>query len=177
MSELLKQHILKNGLNLGAILVFITISTYLGGPELVTNYTVSFGTLLVMLVFPIYHTRKFRIQSNGFISFKQAFTSCTVILIAAGFINVAASILLYNVIDPAFAIEMLDVVINKMVSQLESLGMNESQIEESIKALEESSSFDPISLFKGYLFSIIFYTLFGLLVAAFTKNENPEFSE
>jgi hypothetical protein len=64
-----------------------------------------------------------------------------------------------------------------MVSQLESLGMNESQIEESIKALEESSSFDPISLFKGYLFSIIFYTLFGLLVAAFTKNENPEFSE
>lgn len=177
MSELLKQHIFKNGLNLGAILVFITISTYLGGPELVTNYTVSFGSLLVMIVFPIYHTRKFRTQSNGFISFKQAFTSCTGILIAAGFINVAASILLYNVIDPAFAIEMLDVVINKMVSQLESLGMNESQIEESIKALEESSSFDPISLFKGYLFSIIFYTIFGLLVAAFTKNENPEFSE
>ena len=177
MSEELKQHILKNGLNFGCILVALTMITYLGGPELATNYVISFGSLALMIVFPIYHTRKLRTRNDGFISFREAFSSCTGILIAGGFINIFASIFLYNVIDPSFAIEMVDAVINKTVAQLESLGMSESQIEESIKALEEGSSFDPLSLFKGYIFSIIFYTVFGLLVAAFTKNEKPEFSE
>ena len=177
MSEELKQHILKNGLTLGALLVAITFATYLGGPEMVTNYAISIGSLVLMIVFPIYHTRSFRTANDGFISFREAFTSCTGILIAAGFINIFASILLYNVIDPGFAAEMLDAIINKTVAQLEGLGMDDATIEESIKALEEGSSFDVSNMFKGYIFSIIFYTVFGLLVAAFTKNEKPDFTQ
>ena len=177
MSEELKQHILKNGLTLGGILVAITIFTYVGGPEIVTNYAVSIGSMVLMIAFPIYHTRRLRTVNDGFISFREAFSSCTGILIAAGFINTFASILLYNIIDPGFGIEVMDAMINKIVAQLESIGTEESLIEETIKGLEEGSSFEAMNMFKGYIFSIIFYTVFGLLVAAFTKNEKPMFSE
>ena len=177
MSEELKQHILKHGLMLGGILVAITILTYVGGPEVVTNYAVSIGSMVLMIAFPIYHTRRLRTLNDGFISFREAFSSCTGILIAAGFINTFAGILLYNIIDPSFGLEVMDAIINKTVAQLESLGSDETLIEGTIKALEDSSSFEAMNMFKGYIFSIIFYTVFGLLVAAFTKNEKPEFSE
>jgi hypothetical protein len=177
MSEELKQHILKNGLNLGLILVAITLFTYTGGAELATSYFVSFGSLLLMIIFPIYYTRKFRAQNDGYISFREAFSSCTGILIAAGFLNTFVSILIYNVIDPGFALEMLDAIIEKTVTQFESGGMDEAQIEQAVKLIEEGSDFSAMSMFKGYIFGIIFYTIFGLIVAAITKNDRPEFIE
>ena len=76
-----------------------------------------------------------------------------------------------------YILKIVDAIINKTVSQLESIGAEESIIEATIKSLEEGSSFDALNMFKGYIFSIVFYTVFGLLVAAFTKNENQEFSE
>jgi len=177
MSEELKQHILKYGLTLGGILVAVSILTYVGGAEIVTNYVVSIGSMVLMIAFPIYHTRRLRTANDGFISFREAFSSCTGILIAAGFINTFASILLYNIIDPGFGVEVVDAIINKTVAQLESIGSDEALIEQTIIALEEGSSFEAMNMFKGYIFSIIFYTVFGLLVAAFTKNEKPMFSE
>tara|TARA_B100000780_G_C21004333_1_gene401955 strand:- start:107 stop:700 length:594 start_codon:yes stop_codon:yes gene_type:complete len=177
MSEELKQHILKHGLTLGGILVAITTFSYIGGPEIVASYSVSIGSLILMIAFPIYQTRRFRTTHEGFISFREAFSSSTGILIAAGFINTFASILLYNIIDPGFGIEVMDAIINKTVAQLESIGAEESLIEETIKSFEGSSNFDVMNMFKGYIFSIIFYTVFGLLVAAFTKNEKPMFTE
>lgn len=173
MKEVLKQHILKNGTVLGLILVAITLTTYLLGAEYATNYIISFGTLLVSIIYPIYHTRKLRTSQGGFISFKDAFTSCTGILIAAGFINIFVSIVLYNIIDPGYAMEMIDAVVNKTVAQFEQLGMDDAQIEEMIKQIEESTDFSPLALLKSYIFSIIFYTVFGLVVAAFTKKEEP----
>ena len=50
-------------------------------------------------------------------------------------------------------------------------------IEKMIVDIEQNSDFSPMTLFKGYIFSIIFYTVFGLIVAAFTKKEKPEFTE
>jgi hypothetical protein len=177
MTEELKQHVLKNGLTLGGLLVAITLTTYLGGAALVTNYFVSGISLLLMIIYPIYFTRKFRSLNEGYISFREAFTSCTGILIAAGFLNIFFSILLYNVIDTGFAQEVLNAIVDKTVVQLESIGMEDVQIEETIKAIESNSSFTPMNMFKGYIFSIIFYTVFGLIVAAFTKNDRPEFTE
>ncbi len=177
MSEELKQHIFKNGLNMGLLLIGITLFSYLGGAEMQTNYIVSFGTLILMIVFPIYHTRVFRTSNEGYISFREAFTSCTGILVAAGFLNVFCNILIYNFIDPQYAIEVVDAIIEKTATQLQSSGVDEATIEKMIVDIEQNSDFSPMTLFKGYIFSIIFYTVFGLIVAASTKKEKPDFTE
>lgn len=177
MSEELKQHVLKNGLTLGGLFIFTSTVTYLGGVELVTNPIVSIAVLLLTIIFPIYFTRKFRANQEGFISFREAFTSCTGILIAAGFLNMVFGVLLYNIIDPEFAIQLSDSIINQTVDQLESIGMDDSSIESTIQKLEEEGmDFSPLKMLQGFIYSIIFYTVFGLIVAAFTKNERPEFS-
>jgi len=173
MKEELKQHILKNGTTLGAILVAITLTTYLLGAEYATNYVISISTLLITIIFPIYQTRMLRSSQDGYITFKEAFTSCTGILVAAGFINIFVSIVLYNIIDPGYAIELVDSIVNKTVTQFEQLGMEDSQIEEMISQIEQNTDFSPLALFKSYIFSIVFYTVFGLIVAAFTKKDQP----
>ena len=72
---------------------------------------------------------------------------------------------------------MLNAIVDKTVAQFEALGMDDAQIEQTIESIEKSSDFSALNMFKGYIFSIIFYTVFGLIVAAFTKNEKPEFTE
>jgi uncharacterized membrane protein YagU involved in acid resistance len=114
-----------------------------------------------------------RSSQDGYITFKEAFTSCTGILVAAGFINIFVSIVLYNIIDPGYAIELVDSIVNKTVTQFEQLGMEDSQIEEMISQIEQNTDFSPLALFKSYIFSIVFYTVFGLIVAAFTKKDQP----
>jgi hypothetical protein len=34
-----------------------------------------------------------------------------------------------------------------------------------------------MNMLKGFGFLVVGYTIFGLIVAAFTKNDRPEFSE
>jgi hypothetical protein len=177
MSEDLKQHILKNGFTLGVVYICIDILKYLGGAEYFVNTYVGVLSILIAVVVPIYYTFKFRASNEGFIDFRTAFSSCTGILLAAGFIELVFQILLLNIIDTQFASELLDVSINTAVAQFEAFGMSEDEITKIVTAMESTSSYSPMNMLKGFGFMVVGYTIFGLIVAAFTKNDRPEFSE
>lgn len=177
MSEELKQHILKNGLTLGVVYICIEIFKYIGGAEYFVNTYVGILSILVAVIVPIYYTFKFRTSNEGFIDFRTAFSSCTGILIAAGFIQLVFQIFLLNIIDTEFASQLLDVSINTAVSQFEAFGMPEDEITEIISAMESASSYSPMNMLKGFGYMVVGYTIFGLIVAAFTKKDKPEFNE
>lgn len=177
MSEELKQHILKNGLILAMIYICIDVVKYLGGVELYINTTIGILTLLIAIVFPIYFTFKFRNENEGYIAFRSAFSSTTGILIAGGFVELVFQIVLLNIIDTQFATELLDVTINTAVEQFESYGMGEDEITLLIESMESSSNYSPANMLKGFGFLVVGYTIFGLVVAAFTKNDRPEFKD
>ena len=82
------------------------------------------------------------------------------------------NILLFNIIDPGFSSELLDVTINTAVVQLEAFGMSDEQISSTIEMMESEANFSPMNMLKGFVFTIVGYTLFGLLVAAITKRNN-----
>ena len=172
MSEEIKQYILKNGLVLGVIYVALDIMKYICGAEFFVNNYVSFASLLLAAIFPIYYLLKYKKSKNGFIDFRSAFSICTGILIASGFILLVFNILLFNIIDPGFSSELLDVTINTAVVQLESIGMSDEQISTAIEIMEAEANFSPMNMLKGFGFTIVGYTLFGLLVAAITKKNN-----
>ena len=172
MSEEIKQYILKNGLVLGGIYVAIDVIKYLCGAEFFVNNYVSFASLLLAAIFPIYYLLKYKKSKNGFIDFRSAFSICTGILIASGFILLVFNILLFNIIDPGFSSELLDVTINTAVVQLEAFGMSDEQISTAIGAMEAEANFSPMNMLKGFGFTIVGYTLFGLIVAAITKKNN-----
>ena len=82
------------------------------------------------------------------------------------------NILLFNIIDPGFSSELLDVMINTTVVQLETFGMSDEQISTAIEMMEAEANFSPMNMLKGFGFTIVGYTLFGLIVAAITKKNN-----
>jgi len=177
MSEELKQHILKNGLILGVVYICIEIFKYIGGAEYFVNTYVGILSILIAVVVPIYYTFKFRASNEGFIDFKTAFSSCTGILLAAGFIQLVFQIFLLNIIDTEFASQLIDISINTAVSQFEAFGMSEDEIIEIVSAMESASSYSPMNMLKGFGYMVFGYTIFGLIVAAFTKKDKPEFNE
>ena len=176
MSEELKQHILKNGFTLAVIYICIDILKYVGGAEYFVNTYVGVLSILIAVVVPIYFTFQYRSANEGFIDFKTAFSSCTGILLAAGFVELVFQIILLNIIDTQFAVELLDVSINTAVSQFEAFGMSDEEIAKIVDAMESTSSYSPLNMLKGFGFMVVGYTIFGLMVAAFTKRERPEFS-
>jgi len=176
MSEELKQHILKNGITLAVIYICIDILKYVGGAEYFVNTYVGVLSILIAVVVPIYFTFQYRSANEGFIDFKTAFSSCTGILLAAGFVELVFQIILLNIIDTQFAVELLDVSINTAVSQFEAFGMSDEEIAKIVDAMESTSSYSPLNMLKGFGFMVVGYTIFGLMVAAFTKRERPEFS-
>ena len=96
MSEEIKQYILKNGLVLGVIYVALDIMKYICGAEFFVNNYVNFASLLLAAIFPIYYLLKYKKSKNGFIDFRSAFSICTGILIASGFILLVFNILLFK---------------------------------------------------------------------------------
>jgi len=172
MSQEIKQYILKNGLVLGGIYVALDIIKYVIGAEFFLNNYVSFATLLLAAIFPIYYLIQFKKSKNGLLDFRTAFSICTGILIASGFILLVFNIMLFNIIDSAFASELLDLTINTAVLQFELLGMSDEQISSAIEMIESEANFSPINMLKQFGFTIVGYTLFGLLVAVVTKKNN-----
>ena len=172
MSQEIKQYILKNGLVLGGIYVALDIIKYVIGAEFFLNNYVSFATLLLAAIFPIYYLIQFKKSKNGLLDFRTAFSICTGILIASGFILLVFNIMLFNIIDSAFASELLDLTINTAVLQFELLGMSDEQISSAIEMIESEANFSPINMLKQFGFTIVGYTLFGLLVAAVTNKTN-----
>ena len=172
MSEEIKEYILKYGLVLGGIYVALDIFKYVYGAEFFVNNYVNFASLLLAAIFPIYYLLQYKKSQDGFIDFRSAFSICTGILIASGFILLVFNILLFNIIDPGFSSELLNVTINTTVDQLEALSMSDEHISSTIEMMESEVSFSPMNMLKGFGFTIVGYTLFGLLVAAITKKNN-----
>jgi len=172
MSEEIKQYILKNGLVLGGIYVGIDIIKYFFGVEFFVNTYVSYASLLLTAIFPIYYLLNYKKNKDGFIDFRTGFSICTGILIASGFILLVFNILLFNIIDPEFSFELLDITINTAVIQLEAFGMSDEQISSAIEMMESEANFSPKNMLKGFGFTIVGYTLFGVIVAALTKKNN-----
>ena len=175
MSEELKQYILKNGLILGTIYVFFCIFKYLSGVDTFVDTYFGIASLLLSIIFPVYYCVQLRKIRGGYIDFKEVFTVCTGILIAAGFIDVVFQILLLNIIDPGFAVDLLDASINAVVAQLDTFGVPEDEIALAIENIESNSNYSPMNLLKGFCFSVLGYSIFGLIVAVIIKKNKPEF--
>lgn len=175
MTDELKEYILKNGLMLGAIYVFIDLIKYLLGVDLFVNNYVGFISLLLAGSVPVYYVIQYKKLYDGYIDFRTAFSICTGILIASGFILLVFDIMLFNIIDPGFSLELLDVTINTAVVQLESFGMSDEQISSTIEMMETDANFSPINMLKGFGFTIVGYALFGLIVSTITKKTKINF--
>lgn len=157
----------KGGIYTGLIFIIYTLLTYITEWEGLQTANTLFT--LISLGIGIWLTHKaFKDQGNGFMSYSQGLGLGTVLGLIAGLLNGLVAVLYLTFIDSSFMERQMD----KVIIQFEEQGMTDAQIEQSMQFMEYTMN--PIAIFfMSIIFTAIFAFLVSLVVAAFTKNNDP----
>ena len=177
----MKDYILKNGLILGSISIILLVASYAIGVDFFLNniWSIIKGILpYVVLIFLVIEYKKL---VGGYISFKETFTVTLGITVAGAFLSTFFSILLFNFIDPDFAVQLKDFTVEKLAVQLDQLPESNpiySVMETLIEQTQEEDIYSISNQASALFYSLFFHILFSAIIAAFIKKDKPiEMSE
>lgn len=168
----MKDYIFKNGLILGAFMIFISLTSYIMGVDFKLSLIWNLIELITPLVFLIVLINQFKKINLGYLNFKNSFIVCFGLLAASTFIHTFFKILLFNYVDPSYGIILQEATIQKLIVVMSDF-FPDDVIDELIVDLESQNSFSVSSLSKGYTSSLFFFVFLSLIIALFVKKEAP----
>ena len=170
MEKSLKSVAINYGLYLSLILVAFTIVGYAVNIELLVNFWLVMLILpLIVISFGVVSAAKSKSLLNGFISFKQAFSSYFITIAVAVLISTLVTFILFNYIDPDAAIMLKEIVLEKTTTLMENFGAPASEIEKAVVEMEKQDTFAIGTQVKSLAQGFIFYSIIGLIVALIMK--------
>ena len=107
-------------------------------------------------------------------TFKDAFTTYFIAAVIGILISTLFNVLLFNVIDPSAKDTLLEITMKITANMMQKFGTPASVINEAISKLKETNPYSTIELLKGSIFSIIFSSIFGLILAALFKTRSTQ---
>lgn len=173
MENQLKTLTTKNGTYLGLFLIACTVIAYSINLELFLKPWFGIVLFFFVLGFGIYSTMGYKKQLNGFISFKQGFSSFILPIIIGMLLSSVVSFLLFNFIDTEAATFLKEKTIEMTVNMMEGFGAPEASINEAVTKLENQNQFGIAGILKSLAFQIVFYAVVGLIVALSFKKKDP----
>ena len=172
----MKDYILKNGLILGSISIVLLVASYAIGVDFFLNNTWSIIKGILPYVVLIFLVIEYKKLVGGYISFKETFTVTLGITVAGAFLSTFFSILLFNFIDPDFAVQLKDFTVEKLAVQLDQLPESNpmySMMETLIEQTQEEDIYSISNQASALFYSLFFYILFSAVIAAFIKKDKP----
>ena len=177
----MKDYILKNGLILGSISIILLVASYAIGVDFFLNNTWSIIKGILPYVVLIFLVIEYKKLVGGYISFKETFTVTLGISVAGAFLSTFFSILLFNFIDPDFAVQLKDFTVEKLAIQLDQLPESNamySVMETLIEQTQEEDIYSISNQASALFYSLFFHILFSAIIAAFIKKDKSiEMSE
>ena len=177
----MKDYILKNGLILGSISIILLVASYAIGVDFFLNDTWSIVKGILPYIVLIFLVIEYKKIAGGYISFKETFTVTLGITVSGAFLSTFFSILLFNFIDPDFAVQLKDFTVEKLAVQLDQLPESNpmySVIETLIEQTQEEDIYSISNQASALFYSLFFHILFSAIIAAFIKKDKPiEMSE
>ena len=177
----MKDYILKNGLILGSISIILLVASYAIGVDFFLNNTWSIIKGILPYVVLIFLVIEYKKLVGGYISFKETFTVTLGITVAGAFLSTFFSILLFNFIDPDFAVQLKDFTVEKLAVQLDQLPESNpmySVMETLIEQTQEEDIYSISNQASALFYSLFFHIIFSAIIAAFIKKDKPiEISE
>ncbi|EPR72183.1 hypothetical protein ADIWIN_3022 [Winogradskyella psychrotolerans RS-3] len=175
MEKSLKSVAVNYGVYLSLILVSFTIIGYAIDLELLVNFWLVMLLLpLICIIFGIISSAKAKSMLNGFISFKQAFSSYFITIAIGILISTLVTFILFNYVDQEAAIILKEIVLEKTVSLMENFGAPASEIEKAMIEMEKQDTFAITTQLKSLAQGFVFYSIIGLLVALIMKKNDPD---
>jgi hypothetical protein len=172
MEPTTKSTAINNGLYLGAILSLVSVLIYAVNLDLFTEWWLGIILFVVVVVYGVISAVKSRTILNGFISFKQAFTSYFITVAIGTLIATVVGIAIFTYIDPEAATYLNEQILLVTKQTMERFGMPQEAME---AALEEAATKDNFSLgmqSQAFVFRLAFYAVVGLIVALIVKKTN-----
>ena len=177
----MKDYILKNGLILGSISIILLVASYAIGVDFFLNDTWSIIKGILPYVVLIFLVIEYKKLVGGYISFKETFTVTLGITVAGAFLSTFFSILLFNFIDPDFAVQLKDFTVEKLAVQLNQLPESNpmySVMETLIEQTQEEDIYSISNQASALFYSLFFHIIFSAIIAAFIKKDKSiEISE
>lgn len=183
MNENMKKTALNFGLIISAVGILFSLTAYVIDEKLFVNPIATILVLVISVVLPFFAIRSYKKLNNGFASFREAFSAFILPVILSLFVNFLFNMLLHNVIDSdlsarqgAMAFEgMMDMPDEQLEATLSIMGLESMDELESemIKKTKEGAS--VVGSLKSSATGFIFFCFIGLIAAAVSKKNPPEF--
>ena len=172
--EAMRKNAMNYGLFLGLTLIVITTVMYSVDINLFTKPWIGVINLLVITGFGAFAAYKNKKSQGGFLTFKEAFTSFFLTFITGFFISTVYTIILFNYIDPEAKTILTENVIKYTASMMQKFGAKAADVNKVIADMQKTDSFGLAGQLKGFAFSIILYSIIGLITALIVKREKPQ---
>lgn len=164
---------LKYGLLIGLVQVVLTLITYLMGVEFMSKWWIGTLILVLAIVFLVVAGKKLRSENGGFISFGNLFILVWIVFCTSFAVGTIFNILLYNVIDPNLAANMVEIIIENTTSMMERFGTPDDAIDDAIANMGNlGEEFTPMGQLKSLLVWVIIGAVISAIVAAILKKNN-----
>jgi Protein of unknown function (DUF4199) len=162
------------GVYLGGLLSLVTIAIYAININLMVSMWLGIGLLIVVVGFGIVSTAKSKSLFDGFLNFKQAFSSYFITVAIGIAISTAISAILFNFIDPDAAEVIKEKTVEATIAFMEGFSAPPESIAEAVEKLESQNQYGLLNLLKSLAWALLFQSIIGLIVAAIMKKSNPD---
>lgn len=183
MDSTTKRIAINYGLVVSAVAVGYTLVAYIVNEAWLSSQVGGIVMLLAMLLIPYFGVREFKKANDGYATFREAFSAYVLPLILSAVVGLAFNWLMHNVIDSELATRMGERVYERFAEMPEDQrkgvmafmgAANDAELKaESIKMTTEQVTISGMLKSSGV--GIIMYAVVGLIVAAITKKNPPEF--
>lgn len=125
--------------------------------------------LPVFIAIMVLAHREFKNDGDGYMSYGQGLGIGTLLSVVAGIISSAFTYIYITYINTDY----LSGIKEMQIMQLESQGMSDSEIEQTMEMTKMFFTPEAMAGF-GIFFGILFGFIFALIITAFTKKPKPE---
>jgi hypothetical protein len=174
INEIIKRNGITYGVIIGLISSLTTASIYAININLFTSWWLGILSASFYIILSIILLSKTKKSLNGVFTFKEAFTTYFIFSVIGVLIGAIFNILLFNVIDPSASETVKELTIKTVVETMQKYNTPASTINEMIVKMKENNPYSTIEILKGSVFVILFYSLLGLIMAAFFKSKSQE---
>jgi hypothetical protein len=174
MNEIIKKNGLMFGTVIGLISVLTTALIYSIDLKLFTSWWIGVLNILIYISISIYLLVKTKKDLNGVFPFKSAFTTYFIAVVVGILISTTFNIILFNVIDPGAKDTIKELTIKFAVEMMQKFNTPAEAVNQAIKDMQANDQFAIGQLLKGAVYTILFSSVFGLLLAAIFKSKTVE---
>jgi hypothetical protein len=158
---------MKWGLILGVISIALFIVYVI--IDVVGESWVSWMGLIPFIIVVVLAHKEFKDEGDGFMSYGQGLGIGVLVSLISAIISSAFNFIYVKFIDTEFNTKLME----KIEMQWEEQGMTDQQID-AARGFTETMMSPGVGFFIGIAFAVFFGFLVSLIIAAITKNANPE---